>query len=163
MTVDESNLQDLGDLVVRLAKGEVALGDLAGIDTKDKVKILQYGIAQLQTGRSDDAIRILEGLVALDHRTPLFQEYLGFAYERSGRLDDALRAYDNNIVGLSANGESGERMLEAHMLRARIHLHRGDKTSAVEDITEARRHDSGKDPALTKELALLERAAGGAA
>lgn len=162
MSASEARPQELADLLAGMVQGSVPIGDLAGLTTDDKVKILQYGLAQMKVGKNEQAVTILEGLVALDHGNPLFREYLGLAYERADRLTDALAQYDAHVEGLKTLGRP-DRLFEGYLLRARLHAKLGDLDAAATDLAEAKAHEDGTQPALQKERALLEQALAGGA
>lgn len=148
----------LGRLLAQVAKGETPLSALAGMDAKMLAQILSQAIAQMQVGRDDKAVPILEVLVALDPINPVFHEYLGLAAERLGDHDRAYAEYSANIGELERMGNKGERLCEAYLLRARLSALKGEMNLAADDLVHAHQHDLGRDPELRQELKLLQQA-----
>lgn len=162
MTMQATPEVELGETLVRVAKGEVSLATLAGLGPEELGEILHFALTQLEVGRTREAMRVLEGLVALDPANPVFHEYLGLAAERSQDLDRALGEYTENLTQLARLEQVDDRLLEGYLLRARLLAMRGAVREAASDLATAKRYDHGGDAALTQELARLERAVAGA-
>jgi hypothetical protein len=155
--------QQLGELIVKIANGEVSLAELGGLDAPKLAAILSQAIAQMQVGRDDKAVPILQVLIALDPLNPIFHEYLGLAAERLGDHQRAYTEYTANIFELEKlESPNAVRLCEAYLLRCRLSATRGDMALAAADLEVARKHDHGKDPELRQEVRLLEQAIGGA-
>lgn len=154
--------EELGETLVRVAKGEMSLASFAGLSAEELAQILEFALRHLEVGRNDEAVRVLEGLVALEPHNPIFHEYLGLALERARDFDRALTEYTVNIQHLSRLPDAGERLLEGYLLRARLRAMRGELGEAKSDLATAKLHDRGGDPLLTQELTRLETAVGGA-
>lgn len=152
---------ELGEHLVRVAKGERSLAELAGLGAEELAEVLHFAIVHLEVGRNEEAVRVLEGLVALDGANPVFHEYLGLALERSNEKERALAAYTENIRHLSRLQGADERLVEGYLLRARLRAISGELGGARADLAAAKAHDHGADPALTRELTRLEDAMGG--
>ncbi len=152
------NLEEVGGALARVAKGELELSQLAGMNAEQLTAILSLALSQLRAGKDAEATRLLRALVALDDRNPLFHMYLGLALERAKDLPGALAEYSANI---SCTKDQSE-LCQAHLLRCRAYLMAGDVVSARADLAAAKRIDDGNDPTVRQELAQLEHLAGGA-
>lgn len=160
--VQSDKNEALGTLLAQVAKGEVPLSALGGMDAKMLAQILSQAVAQMQVGRDDKAVPILEVLIALDPPNPIFHEYLGLAAERLGDHDRAYAEYSVNIGELERAGNKGDRLCEAYLLRARLSALKGEMSLAADDLVKAHQHDQGHDAELRQELKLLQQAVEGA-
>lgn len=143
--------------MVELAGGDLNLGDLIDLTTQDKVRILKFGMAQMQVGHNERAARVLEGLVALDGRNPLYRQYFGLALERIGEHNAALQQYTANIEGLKTLDDPA-RLTTGLLLRARLNAQCGALDAAAEDLSTIKAQGSTLDPQLAQEVEMLERA-----
>jgi hypothetical protein len=75
----------------------------AGTATEDEiVRLLRQGYAALEAGDPDAALGPLDAAAALDPASSLTNHYLGYAFERLGRVDDARRHFGvarNRTIG----------------------------------------------------------------
>lgn len=68
-------------------------GDDGGSPTKTKNEELLEGISAANTGRYQEAIRILTDVVSDDPQNADAHNYLGYSYRKSGALERAAEAY----------------------------------------------------------------------
>ena len=71
-------------------------GGISGADPKDRLpelNLYEKGLAQLYAGHFDSAITTFRELIAHDARNALARYYLGDAFLRSGKPDDAVREW----------------------------------------------------------------------
>ncbi|MEQ8276712.1 MAG: BTAD domain-containing putative transcriptional regulator [Deltaproteobacteria bacterium] len=151
---------DLTETLIAVAKGDLPLSMVAGLSAKELAQVLSQALAQMQIGRDDKALPILKVLVALDEKNPIFHEYLGLAYERLGRHDEALEAYSRNIEALGSLTSAEDRLCEGYLLRARLNAQRGELSDAKHDVEAAKRHSKGVDAEMAQEIAVLEQVLG---
>ncbi len=155
--VNDSNAEGPIERMVHLARGGIELGDVASLTTQDKVRILQFGMAQMQVGHNERAARVLEGLVALDGRNPLYRQYFGLALERMGEHNAALLQYTANVEGLKTLDDPA-RLTTGLLLRARLNAQRGAMKAAAEDLSSIKAQGLALDAKLSQEMEMLERA-----
>ncbi len=154
------NPAQLTETLLAVARGEIPLANVAGLSAKELAHVLSQALAQMQVGRDDKALPILRVLVALDEQNPVFHEYLGLAYERLGKHDEALESYSRNIEALGALTSAEDRLCEGYLLRARLFAQRGELGEAKDDVAAAKRHHSGADREVAQEIAVLEQVLG---
>lgn len=130
---------------------------LTGLSAKDYAQILSQAVAQMQIGRNENALSILEVMVALDPDNAVYQEYLGLCLQRLGRHQDAVVAYGANIEALTKLTSVGPRLCEAHLLRGQLYAGLGAQAEAQADLAAAKTNDQGRDPELSGEIRRLEQ------
>jgi tetratricopeptide (TPR) repeat protein len=156
----EETSSALGETLARVARGEISLATYADLGPDALAQVMELALRQLEIGKTTEAVRLFEGLVALDATNPLFHEYLGLALERARDLDRALEAYSANLEHLGRLADDG-RLVEGYLLRARLRAMRGEVREATADLAHAKSHDRGLDPVLSAEVVRLERAIAG--
>ncbi|MCK6547066.1 hypothetical protein L6R52_14550 [Myxococcota bacterium] len=157
----EETSSALGETLARVARGEISLATYAGLGPEELAQVMELALRQLEIGKTQEAVRLFEGLVALDATNPVFHEYLGLALERAHELDRALDAYSANLEHLGRLKDVDGRLVEGYLLRARVLALRGALREASADLSRAKSHDRGLDPVLSAEVARLERAVAG--
>jgi Flp pilus assembly protein TadD len=152
------DLNPFAESLVQLAKDELSLGAALGLGPEDQAKILELAIAQMNSGRSDQAARVIRRLIALDPHNPIFHEYLGLALERQKDFAGAVEAYGNNLTELARLKDVEDRLAEGHLLRGQVRALTGDLVGAKTDLSSARLHLAAHPRAeLGEELSRLER------
>lgn len=96
----------------KFIRGEVTWAELEGMTWQEAKAIAQVGCDLAAAGRLEEARIIFEGLVAGNPQDSASQSALGTVYQKLGRLEDALQAYDvavgvdaRNPVALANRGE----------------------------------------------------------
>jgi len=155
----ETETLEIADRRLRaVASGELSVAEAAGIDPVQLARVLKLALEQLRVGSPDRAVTVLRGLIAFDEENPIFYEYLGIALERVSDLEGAVRAHGHNIERLLARGTEVQRLCEGFALRARVHVLRGDRGAAREDLRVARSHHRGEDADIEALLRSIEAA-----
>jgi len=70
--------------------GDLTLAQVEGYEADDLYAIADMGYDMYEEGRYDDALKIFQGLNALNHLDPYFHNMLGALYEMKGNLDKAI-------------------------------------------------------------------------
>lgn len=141
--------------------GQVSFAEFLGLDPEALARLLHLAIAQLQVGRVDDAISIVEGLIALDDRNFVFHQYLGLARERARDYEGAVRAYDDMLARVLGREDRRIEQVEGLLLRARAHAVLGRLELAAKDLARAQGL-SVEDEQLEEMTEELARLLGGA-
>ncbi|MCC7382292.1 MAG: tetratricopeptide repeat protein [Deltaproteobacteria bacterium] len=160
MEMNRERIDALAPLLAGLMAGEISLAQLVDLDAAQLAKILNVAIAQLKVRRTDDAIEVLEALVALDRRNYVFHLYLGLAHEQAKDFAAARAAYDQMLACTKGRKDLSVQRCEGLILRGRVHALLGDVESASADVAEARRHLPKDDAQLQRMLEDLSRVLG---
>lgn len=110
-------------------RGEASWAQVEGMTWQEAKAIAQVGCDLAAAGRLEEAKIIFEGLVAGNPKDSATQSALGTVYQKLGRIDDALAAYNaaveldpHNPVALGNRGElllkRGDRQGFADLARA---------------------------------------------
>lgn len=100
-----------GETIDTFVGGDGSLSAALGIDT-DEIDILrQQGLALLDAGRTFDAIKVLEALLALGDDDPGVRFLLSNAYRETGDLEVAVAHFSHGLE--LANGPEHAAMREA--------------------------------------------------
>lgn len=95
-------------------------------------RALLLGQSYLQQGKADKAIATLSAVVGSPHAVPCAHTYLGFAYLKASKLDDAAQQFQ-----LDWNSRSGEGCLLAKLGLAALDANRNDTLNALRELNEA--------------------------
>lgn len=60
------NVEAVGEALSRVAKGELELSALAGMNAEQLASVLSLALSSLRAGKDAEAVRLLRALVALD-------------------------------------------------------------------------------------------------
>lgn len=114
----------------QLARGEITLGEFAGLGRERLYEIAAEGYRMLDAGRLDEALAVYRGLVAADPFDSVFRCHLAATQLRRGDADAALREFDAalrlNVANVDALSGRGEALLS-----------RGRVAEAVRDLNAA--------------------------
>lgn len=125
MNITNEHVEQLKSFI----RGEVTWAEVEGMSFEEARAIAQVGCELAASGRIEEARTIFEGLVAGNPKDSGAQAALGTVYQKLGRNEDALAAYDasiqadaSNPVALANRGElrlkSGDRQGFADLARA---------------------------------------------
>lgn len=153
------NVEAVGEALSRVAKGELELSALAGMNAEQLASVLSLALSSLRAGKDAEAVRLLRALVALDATNPLFHLYLGLALEKQKDLAGAVLEYSANIACTKDQVE----LCQGLLLRSRAYLLSGNVAAARADLAAAKKSDDGSDPVVRQEIAQLEQLASGGA
>lgn len=116
MNITDEHVEELRSFI----RGEVTWAEVEGMSFEEGRAIAQVGCELAASGRLEEARTIFEGLVAGNPKDSGAQAALGTVYQKLGRNEDALAAYEaalqadaSNPVALANRGElrlkSGDR------------------------------------------------------
>jgi len=78
------------DLLYKFMTNQLSYAQLAGIPQKDLYALSEVGHVKLKHGRLDEAKKIFECLVKIDHKNPFYHSCLGSVAQKSGKFVDAV-------------------------------------------------------------------------
>lgn len=91
--VPEGDPEGIGEAVVGLLTGEVAMRDLQGLSDDELESVYALGFSQFQTGRYDDAEKIFAYICLMEHRERKYWMALGAARFNQESYQPAVMAY----------------------------------------------------------------------
>ncbi|MBI2066644.1 MAG: tetratricopeptide repeat protein [Deltaproteobacteria bacterium] len=83
----------LVDLFYKFAQNRISLADLSRFPRKKLVRVAEIGYFKYKYGRYEEAKKIFETLVAIDHANHYYHTALGGVYQKLGRYVDAVVEY----------------------------------------------------------------------
>lgn len=83
----------LTELFYKFARNWISVADLARLPRKKLTRMAEIGYFKYKFGRVQEAQKIFETLVAVDHANPSFHTALGGVYQKRGRYVDAVVEY----------------------------------------------------------------------
>lgn len=83
----------LAELFYKFARNRVSIADLVRFPRKKLARLAEVGYFKYKYGRTDEALKIFEALVAVDHVNPYYHTALGGIYQKLGRHVDAAVEY----------------------------------------------------------------------
>ncbi len=85
------------ELLYKFMSNQVSYAQLAGIPQKDLYALSEVGHVKLQHGRYDEAKKIFECLVKIDHKNPFYHACLGSVSQKIGKFVDAVYEYSEAL------------------------------------------------------------------
>lgn len=85
------------ELLYKFLTDQITHAQLTGIPQKDLYMISEIGYVKLKHGRVDEAKRIFDCLVRLDHKNPFYHSCLGSVYQKMGKFVDAVYEYSEAL------------------------------------------------------------------
>jgi Flp pilus assembly protein TadD len=112
------------------SRGEISWAEVEGFTGKEAQEARQTACDLARRGQLKKASAIFEGLVAINPRDHSSRAALGTVYQKMGRIDEAVVAYDlaiategSDVVALANRGE--------------LRLKNGDVRGGLEDLSHA--------------------------
>ena len=81
------------DLLYRFLTDQISYSQLTGISQKELMRFSEIGHVKLKHGRTQEAKKIFDCLVKLDHKNPFYRACLGGVYQKMGKFVDAVYEY----------------------------------------------------------------------
>ncbi len=145
MTFDTEDMRTLR----ALAAGDITLAELEGMTFAQAQELARQGVQLAEAGRLEEARVVFEGLTASNLRDSAAWGALGTVYQKLGRVEDALAAYDT-CIGLDPSNPV------ALVNRGELRLRRGD-AQGLEDVARALHADAeGKTAAGRRAFGLMK-------
>lgn len=86
-------IRHLVEIFFKFAQNKISLADLARFPRKKLIELAEIGYFKYKYGRYEEAQKIFETLVAIDHTNHYYHTALGGVYQKMGRYVDAVVEY----------------------------------------------------------------------
>lgn len=81
-----------------LLEDKVSLAELRGISREQLSLLAEMGYVKLKHGRADEAEKIFQGLILLDHRNAYFHAGMGAVHQQKKKPVEAILEYSNALT-----------------------------------------------------------------
>lgn len=85
------------ELLYKFMTNQITYAQLTGISQKDLYLLSEIGHVKLKHGRVDEAKRVFDCLIQLDHKNPFYHACLGSVYQKMGKFVDAVYEYSEAL------------------------------------------------------------------
>ncbi len=109
---------------------KVSLAELRGVSRQKLYRLAEAGHIKFKYGRVDEAERIFEALLLLDHRNAYFHAVMGAIHQKKGRIVQSIVEYSK---ALQINSKD----VASFVNRGEIFLRNRDYRRAAEDLRSA--------------------------
>lgn len=117
----------LTEILLAFLEDKISLAEMKGISREDLFRLAEAGFTKLKHGRLDEAEKIYQGLILLDHRNAYFHAVMGAIHQKKGRPIEAIMEY-----GQAIRLNKGD--LSAYVNRGEIYLRHKNYKKAAEDF-----------------------------
>lgn len=118
------------ELLYAFFEDKVSLAELKGISREQLYQLADVGHVKFKHGRIDEAEKIFQGLIILDHRNAYFHGMMGAVHQKKERPIEAILEYSQ---ALSIN----RRDISSLVNRGEIYLRNKNYKKAAEDFRAA--------------------------
>lgn len=139
----------LRKLATEWSKGRVSLKQIVGLNEEELYAIASQGYFLFLQGKTQEALVVFEGLVAIDPRNPYYYRALGAIYWRLKASNKAIKQFTYAIRVAPTD-------ISSHINRAEVYVAQGKFNLARTDLQHAMRHAGTLDqPLLQKARAIM--------
>ncbi len=85
------------ELLYKFMTNQISFAQMTGISQKDLYLLSEVGHVKLKHGRVDEAKRIFDCLVQIDHKNPFYHACLGSIYQKMGKFVDAVYEFSEAL------------------------------------------------------------------
>jgi len=117
----------LTEILLKFLDDKISLAELKGISREELFRLAEAGYTKFKHGRMDEAEKIYQGLILLDHRNAYFHAVMGAIHQKRGRPIEAIMEYGMAIKLNKAD-------LSAYVNRGEIYLRHKNYRKAAEDF-----------------------------
>ncbi len=129
----------LTEVLMDFLEDKVSLAELKGISREDLFRLAEAGYTKFKHGRMEEAEKIYQGLILLDHRNAYFHAVMGAIHQKRGHPIEAIMEYGQAI-------RINKTDVSAYVNRGEIYLRHKNYKKAAEDFRQAILMDqSGKN------------------
>lgn len=122
--------RDLGEAIRKAAEGEISLQQFLDLSNDDIDLIAVLANALYEEDRLDDALVLLEGLIAINDKDPRYYNAAGAIFLRQERYDEALEALNRAL-------ELDDKNIDAYVNRGEVYLINTHLEQAAADFEKA--------------------------
>lgn len=109
---------------------KVSIAELRGMSRQKLYRLAETGHIKLKYGRVDDAEKIFEALLVLDHRNAYFHAVMGAIHQKKGRIVQSIVEYSRAL-------QINTKDVASFVNRGEIFLRNKDFRRAAEDLRSA--------------------------
>lgn len=120
----------LTEVLMDFLEDKVSLAELKGISRENLFRLAEAGFTKFKHGRMQEAEKIYQGLILLDHRNAYFHAVMGAIHQKRGRPIEAIVEYGQAIRLNKAD-------ISAYVNRGEIYLRHKNYRKAAEDFRSA--------------------------
>jgi tetratricopeptide (TPR) repeat protein len=120
----------LTEILHAYLQDRVSLAELKGISRDQLFQLSEAGFIKFKHGRLDEAEKIYQGLIVLDHRNAYFHAMMGAIHQRRDRPVEAILEYSQAI-------KIDAKDVAAYVNRGEIYLRHKNYKKAAEDFRSA--------------------------
>jgi tetratricopeptide (TPR) repeat protein len=120
----------LTEVLMDFLEDRVSLAELKGISRENLFRLADAGFTKFKHGRLDEAEKIYQGLILLDHRNAYFHAMMGAIHQKRGRPIEAIMEYGQAI-------KINKIDVSAYVNRGEIYLRHKNYKKAAEDFRNA--------------------------
>lgn len=118
------------DLLYGFLEDRISLAELRGITREQLFQLAEAGHTRFKHGRLDEAQKIFQGLIVLDHRNAYFHAMMGAVHQRRQRTVEAIVEYSQAL-------RLNRRDTASYVNRGEIYLRHKNYRKAAEDFRTA--------------------------
>ncbi|HPQ80109.1 MAG TPA: tetratricopeptide repeat protein [bacterium] len=120
----------LTELLLAYLDDKVSLAELKGLSREQLYQLSEAGFVKFKHGRLDEAEKIYQGLIVLDHRNPYFHAMMGAIHQRRERPIEAILEYSQAL-------KLDRKDVSAYVNRGEIYLRHKNYKKAAQDFRNA--------------------------
>lgn len=118
------------ELLYAFFEDKVSIAELKGITREQLFQLADVGHTKFKHGRLDEAEKIFQGLIVLDHRNAYFHGMMGAVHQKLNRPIEAIMEYSQSL-------KINKRDISTYVNRGELYLRHKNYKKAAEDFRNA--------------------------
>ena len=118
------------EILYRFLEDKASLAELKGMKKEELYQLAEVGYVKFKHGRVDEAEKIFQGLIVLDHRNAYFHAVMGAIHQKRTRMVEAIVEYTQAL-------RLNRRDTTSYVNRGEIYLRHKNYRKAAEDFRAA--------------------------
>jgi tetratricopeptide (TPR) repeat protein len=120
----------LTELLYAFLNDRVSLAELKGISREQLLQLSEAGYVKFKHGRLEEAEKIFQALIVLDHRNGYFHAMMGAVHQKCNRPIEAIMEYSQAV-------KINPKDISAYVNRGELYLRHRNYRKAAEDFRNA--------------------------
>ncbi len=120
----------LTEVLYAFLNDKISLAELKGIKRTELFQLSEAGFTKFKHGRLDEAEKIFQALILLDHRNAYFHAMMGAVHQKRDRPIEAIMEYSQAI-------KLNSKDISAYVNRGELYLRHRNYKKAAEDFRSA--------------------------
>lgn len=120
----------LTEILLRFLEDKISLAEMKGIPREDLYRLADAGFNRFKHGRFDEAQKIYQALILLDHRNAYFHSVMGAIHQKLEHPIEAIMEYSQAV-------RINKRDASSYVNRGEIYLRHKNYKKAAEDFRNA--------------------------